>query len=74
MGKIVKSVFGGILGSAPKAQAPAPVSAAPVIDIVDDQTKQGKKARAALYGTEGGINGQELTASQVGQRPTLLGN
>jgi hypothetical protein len=70
MGKIIKSFFGG----APKAQAPAPVSVAPVMDIADDQTKQGKKARAALYGTEGGIQGQELTSGQVGQRPTLLGN
>jgi len=51
MGKIIKSFFGG----APKAAAPAPVAVARVTDLADEQSKQGKKARAALYGTEGGI-------------------
>lgn len=77
MGKVVKSVFGGLLGKTPKVKQPAPVDVksveAPVQEIAGEK-KTAKAARAALYATEGGVLGEELASSQVGKRPTLLGN
>lgn len=74
MGKVVKSILGGIgFGSAPKAPAPTPIAVAP-IDETKDEAKKAKAARAALYATEGGASGSELDPTQVSKRPTLLGN
>lgn len=73
MGKIVSSLLGGLLGSAPKATSPAPVSSAPAATVTEDSTAT-KAARAALYATQGGANGEVLSPDQVQKRPTLLGN
>lgn len=72
-GKLLGGLIGSFFGAAPKAQAPAPVSQAPVKDV-EDQKTQANKARAALYATEGGAAGEELNPDQVKRRSTIFGN
>ena len=38
------------------------------------EKKKAKANRSALFATEGGIEGQELTSGQTKKRDTLLGN
>ncbi len=84
MGKIAKGLLGGILptmmgGKAPKVAdiaplaAPKPVDTAPAEDITDE-SKKAKQARAALYATSGGIQGEEILSGGVSKRQSLLGN
>ena len=42
--------------------------------VVTEEERKAKKARSALYATEGGVQGQELAAGEVNKRNTLLGN
>ena len=63
MGKIVKT----LLGDSPKAQTTAPQD-------IEKSSKKARKARTALFETEGGVAGEELSAGGVTQRNTLLGN
>lgn len=41
---------------------------------VKAEKKKAKANRSALFATEGGIEGQELTSGQTKKRNTLLGN
>ena len=41
---------------------------------VKEEKKKAKANRSALFATEGGIEGQELTSGQTKKRDTLLGN
>lgn len=73
MGKVfsaITSIFGG---GAPKAKA-EPLSTKAVTSELQDDAAASKKGRAALYATQGGVGGQELSPDQVQRRPTLLGN
>ena len=65
MGKLVKGLLGG--GDVPK------VSTAPREDT-EKAARKAKKSRTALFETEGGVAGQELSPEGVTQRNTLLGN
>lgn len=62
MGDFLSSMFGG--GS----------KVASTADTVTEEERKAKKARSALYATESGVTGQELTAGNVSKRDTLLGN
>lgn len=65
MGKLVKSIFGGV--DTPKA-SPVPVQDA------EAAQRKAKKSRTALFETEGGVAGEELDPEGVKGRSTLLGN
>lgn len=68
MGKVVKSftsIFTG--GKKPKASTASQEQAS---EEKEDTSKQ----RRALYETEGGASGQELSDEDVKQRNTLFGN
>lgn len=41
---------------------------------VKEEKKKAKANRSALFATEGGIEGQELTSGQTKRRDTILGN
>lgn len=70
MGKVLESV-GKLLGGGSSPKVDTAAVGAPVTDAAN----QAKLARAALYGTAGGINGATLSPDQVGSsRSTLLGN
>jgi hypothetical protein len=62
------SILGDLFGfsSAPKTSD----SAVKTVEAEDDKTK---KLRTALYATEGGASGQEVTATGAA-RSTLFGN
>jgi len=65
MGSLIKGLLGG--GSAPK------VSQKPAADT-EAASRKAKRSRTALFETEGGVAGQELSPGGVTQRNTLLGN
>jgi outer membrane lipoprotein SlyB len=66
IGGLLGAIVGG--GSTPKVD-----TAGALAPVVEDQNLA-KKARQALLETTGGIQGAELTPSQVKQRDTLFGN
>lgn len=77
MGKVFSNLLGvvGLGGAAKAPQAAAPAAIAPKLeDEVKGEQATAKKARASLYGTAGGVVGEELDPSQVKKRQTLLGN
>lgn len=61
MGSLFKTLFGG----APKADTSA-------IDDTNADKDKAKKSRAALFRTEGGAAGEEVTSTK--QRNNLFGN
>ncbi len=71
MGNVIGGLL-GIVGLGGAAKAPKVSSAA--ADSVTADANRAKTARAALYATDGGVSGQELSPSQVQKRPTLFGN
>lgn len=74
MGKFFQGLLSvvGLGGKTPQATAPV-VSKAAEEEVKTDESNA-KKARAALYATEGGAAGQDLNPNQVKKRDTLLGN
>lgn len=64
---IISNLFKAVFGGAPK------VSGASVSSTQANQ-KSAAAARASLYGTEGGVIGDELETDQVQRRQTLFGN
>lgn len=69
MTKIFKGLMSivGLGGGAPTVSNAAPK------EVAADQATS-KTARASLYATTGGVNGEELNPDQVKKRQTLLGN
>ncbi len=43
-------------------------------DTLSSEAETAKKSRAALYATEGGAAGEELSEGSTSRRKTLLGN
>lgn len=64
MGSFISSIFGG--GGSNTVQS--------TVAEVSEEERKAKKARQALYATETGVQGQELSAGDVVKRNTLLGN
>jgi len=64
----------GIAGGSMIAGAKAPKVSGKAAEGVEASARKTKKARTALYETEGGQAGQELEAGGVTKRNTLLGN
>ena len=74
MGSVLKSLFGSPKAKIPRLLAqPKPIDTAPVVET-GEEGKKAKALRAALYGTAGGAQGQELMSGGVEKRQTLLGN
>lgn len=67
MGGVVKGLLGILTGAAPKTSGAA-------VSATKDTQKVAQAARANLYGTEGGVLGDDLEEDQVSKRPSLLGN
>lgn len=65
MGKVVKAILGG--GDVPKASTQSR-------EDTKAASRKAKKSRSALFETEGGVAGEELSPDAVTKRPTLLGN
>ncbi len=63
----IGKLFSAVLGGAPKT------SGASAQQLTTDR-KSAAASRTQLYGTEGGILGDELSTSEVKRRPTLFGN
>lgn len=64
MGKIVSAILGGGKTS---------VSRAPIEDT-EAMKRKSAQSRSALFETQGGIDGAELSPEDVERRKTLLGN
>lgn len=68
MGKVVSGLLSIVgLGGSPKT------SGASTAALKGDQASA-VQARASLYGTDGGVNGDQLNPDQVKKRDTLFGN
>lgn len=60
-------VVSGLLGKSPKTSPKA-------AEDTEEAGAKSRKARASLFSTEGGAQGEELNPDGVKKRPTLLGN
>lgn len=69
-GGLLGGLLGGILGGGKEPK----VDTKPAEELTDEEKEKARKARTALYGTEGGVSGSELAPGQVGTRDTLFGN
>lgn len=65
---------GSLLASKVLNKPKAPQVSNAAVKDVTDQAATAKTSRAALYATEGGVQGQELDPNQVKKRQSLLGN
>lgn len=63
----IGDVFKGLLGGAPKTSGAASKE-------VGDAAKKSARQRSALFMTEGGAVGEELSPEQIKKRDTLFGN
>lgn len=45
-----------------------------IVEFAAATARRANKGRAALYETDGGVSGEELSEEQVKRRSTLLGN
>lgn len=68
----MSKIFKGLMSIVGLGAAPA-VSGAATKEVAADQATS-KTARASLYSTVGGVQGEELMPDQVKKRQTLLGN
>lgn len=59
--------LGAIFGGGGKVSTAA-------VEKTEEEKKKAKTGRSALYETEGGVSGQELSPDEVKRRSTLLGN
>lgn len=70
MPSFIGKMFG--FGDTPKVSSQAATQAA--TKETEEAKRTAKTGRSALYETEGGVTGSELTDEQVKRRNTLLGN
>lgn len=67
------SLFGGLI-SALIGGGEKPRASTRAVQETEAAARKSKTSRSALFSTEGGVAGEELDATGVAKRNTLLGN